>query len=146
MAEVHQKVEQELRALDAELNHMDDMDTIDQLELLIKESNIMERYRIVPPIKWYQERINYITAYRRLGWDNIIRDIEGKNVFLYETSVRLIKTIDALLEQWDISTTFSLHHYQYIVYHVHNIWTYYNTHYGIMKYGMEELVVDMTRL
>jgi hypothetical protein len=147
MLEVHQKVEWELSALDAELDQIDDADNIDQLELLIKEINIMERYRVVPVNEWYEERIKYIITYKGLDWDYMIHKFEGKNVFLHETSVRVVMAMDAVLQHWEASSDFSLEQYQYIIYNVHNVWTYYKKHYvSDTGYDMEDLLVDMTHL
>ena len=147
MLEVHQKVEWELGELDAELDTIDEADNIDQLELLIKEITIMDRYKVVPVSEWYKERIKYIITYKGLDWDYMINKFNGKNVFLHETSVRVVTAMESLLEHWDVTSDFPLQQYQYIVYNVHNVWTYYKTHYvGDKGYDMEDLLVDMTHL
>jgi hypothetical protein len=122
MLEVHSEPELELIALDAELDTIDELDNIDQLTL----------------------RICYIETYNNLNWDYLMHQFQDSNAFIYETSVRLKSTMEVLMEQWK-SGLFSLEHYQYIIYNVHNIWTYYKNNY-VDTDGLGDLISDMANL
>ena len=146
MLEVHSEPELELIALDAELETIDEprRTNIDQLTLLIKEITIIYMHKIQPSSNWYKERISYIETYNNLNWGYLMQQFQDSNAFIYETSVRLKSTMEVLMEQWK-SGLFSLEHYQYIIYNVHNVWTYYKNNY-VDTDGLGDLISDMANL
>lgn len=144
MLEVHSAPELELIALDAELDTIDELDNINQLVLLIKEITIIYNHKIEPAPNWYKERISYIETYNDLNWDYLMQQFQDSNLFIYETSVRLKSTMEVLIEQWKTGL-FSLEHYQYIIYNVHNVWTYYKNNY-VDTDGLGDLISDMENL
>ena len=75
--EIHHKLEYEMDAISAELNTIDELDNICKLDLLIKESIIIEKYSIIYTEKWYKERIGYI---KMLNLDYLIEKFNGINL------------------------------------------------------------------
>ena len=73
-----------------------------------------------------------------------MQQFQDSNLFIYETSVRLKSTMEVLIEQWKTGL-FSLEHYQYIIYNVHNVWTYYKNNY-VDTDGLGDLISDMANL
>lgn len=144
MLEIHSEPELELIALDAELDNMEEMDNIDQLHLLLKEINIITTHGIIPATNWYEERVGFIRTYNSLNWEYIITQFHDSNRFLTDTATRLKETMAVILQQWEHGL-FSLQHYQYVIYNVNNIWTYYNSNY-VTSDGMEDLLMGMSAL
>jgi len=144
MLEVHSEPELELTALDAELDTIEEMDNIDQLAVLIKEINIIMSHGLTPTKNWFQERVHYVKIYNGLNWDYLIEQFRDCNHFLHETSFRVKSTMGVILEQWK-TEMFSLQHYQYVIYNVHNIWTYYKSNF-VTKNKMDDLADAMSNL
>jgi hypothetical protein len=144
MLEIHSEPELELIALDAELDNMEEMENIDQLRILVKEINIIMGHKIVPSTNWYEERVGFIRAYNSLNWEYLITQFRDSNRFLASTSERLKETMAVILDQWE-KGLFSLQHYQYVIYNVNNIWTYYSSNY-VTSDGMEDLLMGMSSL
>ena len=144
MLEIHSEPELELIALDAELDGMEEMENIDQLRILVKEINIIMGHKIVPSANWYEERVGFIRTYNSLNWEYLITQFRDCNPFLASTSERLKETMTVILEQWK-QGLFSLQHYQYVIYNVNNIWTYYSSNY-VTSDGMEDLLMGMSSL
>ena len=146
MTEIHRKVEYELDALSAEIDNIDELDNIDQLDLLIKEITIIDNHNVIPTAQWYEDRIAFIRLYNDLNWDYLINKFNGRNPFIYQTSIQIKATMTTVLEQWG-SGPFSLDQYRFIVYNVRNVWTHYKANYvGDVGYDMEDLLIDMTHL
>ena len=144
MIEVHNTLEFELIALDEELDTIDELNNIDQLALLIKEITLIIAYTIQPTPNWYKERISYIETYYNLNWEYLMQQFQDSNPFIYETSERLKSTMEVLIEQWKYGL-FSLEHYQYVIYNIHNIWTYYKNNY-MEAHGVNDLILNMSNL
>ena len=147
MTEIHRKVEYELSALDAELEGIDDLSNIDQLELLIKEYIIINRYQVQLADTWYADRIQYIETYKELNWDYMIQRFATKNAFLCGTSIELVTKMNTLLAQYQTGR-FSLELYEYVIYNIHNVWNHYKTEYidKAPTYDVDDLTSDMTWL
>lgn len=145
MTEIHRKVEYELDALSAELDEIDDLSNIDQLQLLIKEYVIIDRYRVQLADTWYADRIHFIERYKDLNWEYMIHRFASKNAFLCNTSIQLITNMNTLFEQYKTGR-FSLELYQFVIYNVHNVWNHYQTEYlnKEPEYDVDDLIVDMT--
>ena len=144
MLEVHTSPELELIALDAELDALEEMDNIDQLAVLIKEINIIMTHSLTPTEGWYEERVNYIHIYNDLNWDYLIHEFRNHDRFMYETSMRLKSTMGIILDQWQ-KGLFSLQHYQFVIYNVHNIWSYYKSNF-VTSAKMDDLSAAMSQL
>jgi hypothetical protein len=147
MTEIHRKVEYELSALDAELEGIDDLSNIDQLELLIKEYIIINRYQVQLADTWYADRIHFIETYKELNWDYMIQRFASKNTFLCNTSIQIVTNMNTLLAQYQTGR-FSLELYEYVIYNIHNVWHHYKTDYLDKKpeYDVDDLIGDMTWL
>jgi len=141
MVEIHDEVEWELSALHAEMDG--GIDNIDHLHCLIKEITIIIRHKVELTHGWYDERIIDVRLYRNLDWEDLIQKCIGSNAFMYTTTMQLLSRMNALLEEYEATGQFSLDHYQYVMYNVNNIWTFYKANYVS---NMDELVANFTEL
>jgi hypothetical protein len=145
MIEIHQNVEYEIDAVTAQLNDIDELDDIDKLDLLIKELTIIDRYNVIPTMKWYKDHIRYIQMYSHLNWDYLINKFKDCDPFIYQTTIQIKATIATVLDNL-ISEQFSLDNYRFIIYNIRNVWTC-NSKYGSdVEYNIDDLLIDMTYL
>ena len=139
--ELHMEVE--LQYLDNELEDIESLDNIAQLELLIKEINLIGEYKLHVTPGWYQDRIQYIHTYSQLDWDQLIDEFKETNIVLSAKCIQIKSAIMSLISKYTVGV-FELDLYAYILNNVRSVWVYYKNTYIGDDYGMEDLLVDLT--
>lgn len=139
--ELHMEVE--LQYLDNELEDIESLDNIAQLELLIKEINLIGEYKLHMTPGWYEDRIKYIHTYSQLDWDQLIHEFKVTNLVLSAKCLQIKSAITSLISKYTVGF-FELDLYAYILNNVRSVWIYYRNTYIGDDYDMEDLLVDLT--
>ena len=115
-------IEEELSNLDKYTNH-------EQLILLVRESQHMMIYGILPNEDWYQQRSSYLHAYSDLSWKAMSERFYNKDQYIHETAAAIANMLEILLEEWSTSPEFNLATYARVLYEMDRLWRYYHKQY-----------------
>jgi len=116
------EIEEELSELDKYTNH-------EQLMILVKESQHMMIYGILPNEDWYQQRSTYLHAYSDLSWKAMSERFQNKDPYLHETAGAIANMLETLLDEWSVAPVFNLATYARLLYEMDRLWKYYHTQY-----------------
>jgi len=128
----------ELTELDSEIKHQPYC--IDNMQLLLREINLIIAHKIQPSKDWYASRMTYVAMYRAFDWTSMIATFKTTNSFMHNQTIQLVANMIAILMQWQVGIT-CLKQYQFIMYYVNTILQYYHT---TTEYTLDQLVIDMT--
>jgi hypothetical protein len=119
----------EMDDLEEELSELDKYTNHEQLIILVRESQHMMIYGILPNEDWYQQRAPYLHAYSDLSWKAMSERFQNKDPYLHETAGAIADMLETLLEEWSSSPVFNLATYARVLYEMDRLWRYYHTQY-----------------
>jgi hypothetical protein len=111
------------------LDHIEHADNLGQLNILYYEIHHISYRKISPCAEWYIERAPYLQRYDTLNWREFAEEFRGKNTQLHSTSLQIRARLDALLEEWSISSSFNLFQYAAVLTEIRQLWNHYETTY-----------------
>jgi len=145
MLEVYDDPDLVLIALSAEIDSIHELDNLDQLNLLIKESHVIQQYNVRPIHEWMEERMLHIYTYRDLDWTYMLDKTRGRNAYLYESSIRVVQAIEQLIAMWNVDQ-FAMDLYHYILTSIHSIWIHYKNTDMDSCDSVDDLAASMTQM
>ena len=137
-----------MNPLERELINLKCFDNLKQLEILNREASYITTNSIKPTDNWFDERFEYIYIYSKLSWEELIERFRNKDRYIYDTSTTIIQLINRLMEERSTNRYFYIPTYHTMIFHVKNVWDYYNTTYvcGESDIDVVDLVEGMTFL
>lgn len=127
--------------LETSLEHLDELNNLEQLIILNQEIEMIHYHNYDPPDDWYQHRIQKIQAYFELDWTSMSARFQNKNPMIAEASLHIRHMLYELLEEWSTSPAFNLTVYQRAIKLILELWQFYQANYiGNEK---DEDVIDL---
>lgn len=112
--------------IEYEIERLKEFDNTKQLNILKREIGHIVAHGLMPCEGWYDERFTYINEYSKLGWAEMARRFHGKDQYLHDTAVYIMRLLDELLEERGSKPNFHLPTYHRVIHDIHNIWNYYS--------------------
>ena len=137
-----------MNPLEKELQNLKCFDNLTQLDILNREVAYITINGINPCDDWFDDRFEYIYIYSQLSWDDLAGRFKCKDKYIYDTSMQIIQLIGRLKEERSIKKQFYIPTYHTMIFHVKNVWEYYNKNYicGESDIDVVDLVEGMTFL
>jgi len=135
-------------SLETSLEHLDELDNLEQLLVLNQEIELIFYHNYDPPDDWYQHRIQKIQAYFDLDWNGMAERFQNKNPMIVEASTHIRHMLYELLEEWSTSPSFNLTVYHRVIKLILELWQFYQTNYigGEKDEDVIDLIEQMTHM
>lgn len=118
-----------------QLQQLEEYPNITQLEILQKEIRFIMENEYMPPLDWFDERIDKIYQYNNLNWEELHQKYINKDSYMHTTSFRIKEMLDKIINEWSGNSQFNLQIYHLAIDCVYYIWKHYETNY--VKYTNE---------
>ena len=111
------------------LDNLDSLDNHTQLIMLKKEINHYTIHGIEPAEGWYDERFRIIQTYSELNWYDLVQKFHGKDDYIHDSAILIMRMCYDLLEECSIKPNFHLKTYYRLLHTISNVWQYYQSNY-----------------
>ena len=102
------------------LQHLDQLDNEEQLNLILREIN---------HIMWHNERFHYINTYASINWSDLSSRFDNKDEYINETAAHILELIGDLVEERGVKREFNLAKYYRAILNIKELWAYYKDSY-----------------
>lgn len=116
-----------------QLQQLEEYPNITQLEILQKEIRFIMENEYMPPLDWFDERIDKIYQYNNLNWEELHQKYINKDSYMHTTSFRIKEMLDKIINEWSGNSQFNLQIYHLAIDCVYYIWKHYEANY--VKYA-----------
>lgn len=116
-----------------QLQQLEEYPNITQLEILQKEIRFIMENEYMPPLDWFDERIDKIYQYNNLNWEELHQKYINKDSYMHTTSFRIKEMLDKIINEWSGNSQFNLQIYHLAIDCVFYIWKHYEANY--VKYA-----------
>ena len=111
------------------LQHLDQLDNEEQLNLILREINHIMWHGIKPTDDWYNERFHYINTYASINWSDLSSRFDNKDDYINETAAHILELIADLVEERSVKREFNLAKYYRAILNIKELWAYYKDSY-----------------
>jgi len=112
-----------------ELQNIKSYTNVQQLDILCREVAYNTIHGITPEDRWYDERFEYIYNYSQLNWEEVASRFKNKDQYVHNTATQIVQLIKRLLEERATTRKFYIPTYHTMLFHIKNLWAYYDTTY-----------------
>ena len=121
-----------------EIENLEEYPNATQLIILQKEIHFIMQNEFMPPLDWFDLRIDKLHAYDNLNWEELHSQSFKKDSYIHVTSMKIKEMLRRLIDEWSNYSVFDLPTYQIVIDYIHCIWKYYSAYYMMDYDGDDE--------
>lgn len=115
--------------IEAQLEHIDELDNLPQLILLKQESSHILSHGLMPSEAWFHARFRNILLYQSIEWQEMARQFETKHTQIHTSSNTIYAMITHIVKEYETKATYDLNVYNQLLHLIHELWITYSTTY-----------------